>query len=90
MPARCSWRRSPTVSLVKYAHDSRFTFGTGKLGDFAGFTSAIVLAMIALLIGYEAVARLFVPYRSDTARQPPLTSRWRKRQPPDLSALASM
>ena len=45
----------------KYAHDSRFTFGTGKLGDLAGFTSAIVLAMIALLIGYEAVARLFAP-----------------------------
>jgi cation diffusion facilitator family transporter len=45
----------------KHAHDSRFTFGTGKLGDLAGFTSAIVLAMIALLIGYEAVARLFAP-----------------------------
>ena len=45
----------------KYAHDSRFSFGTGKLGDLAGFTSAIVLAMIALLIGYEAVSRLFAP-----------------------------
>ncbi len=45
----------------KYAHDSRFTFGTGKLGDLAGFTSAIVLAMIALLIGYEAISRLFEP-----------------------------
>lgn len=45
----------------KYAHDGRFTFGTGKLGDLAGFTSAIVLAMIALLIGYEAVSRLFAP-----------------------------
>ena len=45
----------------KHAHDSRFTFGTGKLGDLAGFTSAIVLAMIALLIGYEAISRLFAP-----------------------------
>jgi cation diffusion facilitator family transporter len=45
----------------KHANDSRFSFGTGKLGDLAGFTSAIVLAMIALLIGYEAVARLFHP-----------------------------
>src|SRR6202011_5032439 len=43
----------------RYAGDPRFTFGTGKLGDLAGFTSAIVLAMIALLIGYEAVTRLF-------------------------------
>ncbi len=45
----------------RHAHDARFTFGTGKLGDLAGFTSAIVLAMIALLIGYEAVSRLFAP-----------------------------
>ncbi len=45
----------------RYANDSRFTFGTGKLGDLAGFTSAIILAMIALLIGYEAVSRLFAP-----------------------------
>src|SRR5579863_10279323 len=43
----------------RYANDARFTFGTGKLGDLAGFTSAIILAMIALLIGYEAVSRLF-------------------------------
>jgi|SRR5208337_3971587 len=45
----------------RYATDPRFTFGTGKLGDLAGFTSAIILAMIALLIGYEAVSRLFAP-----------------------------
>ncbi len=32
----------------RHADDERFTFGTGKLGDLAGFTSAIVLAMIAL------------------------------------------
>ncbi len=49
-----------TVSR-KHAHDARFSFGTGKLGDLAGFTSAIVLAMIALLIGYEAVQRLLAP-----------------------------
>lgn len=45
----------------KHANDPRFTFGTGKLGDLAGFTSAIILAMIALLIGYEAVSRIFAP-----------------------------
>lgn len=44
-----------------HAEDARFTFGTGKLGDLAGFSSAIILAMIALLIGYEAVARLLHP-----------------------------
>ncbi len=45
----------------RHAHDARFTFGTGKLGDLAGFTSAIVLAMIAILIGYESLTRLFAP-----------------------------
>src|ERR1700733_13012134 len=42
----------------KYAADRNFTFGTGKFGDLAGYTSAIILAMIALLIGYEAISRL--------------------------------
>ena len=45
----------------KHANDRRFVFGTGKLGDLAGFTSAIILAMIALLIGYEAVVRFLAP-----------------------------
>ncbi|HYZ22781.1 MAG TPA: CDF family Co(II)/Ni(II) efflux transporter DmeF [Rhodopila sp.] len=45
----------------RHAHDPRFTFGTGKLGDLAGFTSAIVLAMIALLIAWEAVQRFAAP-----------------------------
>ena len=45
----------------RHADDPRFTFGTGKFGDLAGFTSAIVLAMIAILIGYESVARFFDP-----------------------------
>lgn len=45
----------------KYAGDRSFTFGTGKFGDLAGYSSAIVLAMIALLIGYEAVSRFLDP-----------------------------
>jgi cation diffusion facilitator family transporter len=45
----------------KYADDRNFTFGTGKFGDLAGYSSAIVLAMIALLIAYEAVSRLLNP-----------------------------
>jgi len=45
----------------RHADDPRFTFGPGKLGDLAGFTSAIILAMIALLIGYEAASRLIAP-----------------------------
>ena len=45
----------------RHANDERFVFGTGKLGDLAGFTSATILAMIALLIGYEAVRRFISP-----------------------------
>lgn len=45
----------------RHARDRRFTFGTGKLGDLAAFTSAIVLAMIAALIGYESIQRLIHP-----------------------------
>jgi cation diffusion facilitator family transporter len=45
----------------RHADDARFSFGTGKLGDLAGFSSAIILAMIALLIGYEAITRFIWP-----------------------------
>jgi cation diffusion facilitator family transporter len=45
----------------RHANDPRFVFGTGKLGDLAGFASALVLAIIALMIGYEATVRLFSP-----------------------------
>jgi cation diffusion facilitator family transporter len=45
----------------RHAEDARLSFGSGKLGDLAAFTSAIVLAMIALLIGYESVDRLLNP-----------------------------
>jgi cation diffusion facilitator family transporter len=58
----------------RYAHDARFTFGTGKLGDLAGFTSAIILAMIALLIGYEAVSRLFAPVPIQFAEAIPIAA----------------
>src|SRR6478609_6095097 len=55
------------ISAVAYvyarrqAHNPRFTFGTGKLGDLAGFASAIILALIALLMAYESVLRIANP-----------------------------
>lgn len=45
----------------RHAHNRRFSFGTGKVGDLAGFASALVLALIALGIGVESVGRLFDP-----------------------------
>jgi len=43
----------------RHASDPRFTFGTGKVGELAGFASALVLALIALGIGAESIMRLF-------------------------------
>jgi cation diffusion facilitator family transporter len=45
----------------RHARDARFTFGTGKVGELAAFSSAVILALIAGLIGYESVLRLYAP-----------------------------
>jgi len=45
----------------KHVANPRFTFGTGKFGDLAGFASAVILALIALFIGYESLLRLTDP-----------------------------
>lgn len=44
-----------------HASDPRFAFGTGKVGELAGFASAVVLGLVALLIGWESVQRLLLP-----------------------------
>jgi cation diffusion facilitator family transporter len=55
------------VAAAAYAYARRhvgnpaFSFGTGKVGDLAGFASALVLALIALGIGIESALRLFRP-----------------------------
>ena len=45
----------------QHARNSHFTFGTGKFGDLAAFSSAIILALIAVQIAYESVVRLIHP-----------------------------
>jgi cation diffusion facilitator family transporter len=45
----------------RHAANPRFAFGTGKLGDLAGYTSAVVLGMIALLIAFQSIERLLHP-----------------------------
>jgi cation diffusion facilitator family transporter len=45
----------------RHARDARFSLGTGKFGELAAFTSAIILGLIALGVGYESVLRLFQP-----------------------------
>ena len=41
--------------------NARFSFGTGKFGDLAAFSSALILGMIAIQIAYESVLRLISP-----------------------------
>src|SRR5216110_2332500 len=43
------------------ARNARFSFGTGKVGVLGGFTSAVVLSIVALLMAGESVHRLFLP-----------------------------
>ena len=53
-----------TIAYVytrRCAADSRFCFGTGKVNAFAGYTSAILLALFALLMAGESINRLFNP-----------------------------
>ncbi len=45
----------------RHAGNTRFTFGSGKFGDLAAFTSAIVLGMVAAGIAYESTQRLLSP-----------------------------
>ena len=43
------------------AQNSRYSFGTGKVGDLAGFASAMVLGLVSLGIAGESILRLFQP-----------------------------
>src|ERR1700710_2881761 len=45
----------------QHARNSHFAFGTGKFGDLAAFSSAIILALIAIQIAYESAVRLIYP-----------------------------
>jgi cation diffusion facilitator family transporter len=49
------------VYTRRCAADSRFCFGTGKVNAFAGYTSAVLLALFALLMAWESFNRLFNP-----------------------------
>jgi cation diffusion facilitator family transporter len=45
----------------RYASDKRFSFGTGKIGELAGYSSAVLLVVIAVLMLYESIMRFFSP-----------------------------
>src|SRR5476649_324251 len=43
----------------RHRGDRTFSFGTGKIDVLGGYTSAIILGLVALLMVLESVARLF-------------------------------
>jgi len=45
----------------RHATNRRFSFGSGKFGDLAGFASALVLGIISLGIAVESGIRLYAP-----------------------------
>ena len=49
----------------RHADNPRFAFGTGKIGDLAGFANAVVLAITAAFIGVESLQRLSKPEAVD-------------------------
>lgn len=51
----------------RHVASPRFSFGTGKVGDLAGFASALILGVIALGIGVESALRLAHPVKVDFA-----------------------
>lgn len=45
----------------RYAHDTRFAFGTWKIEVLGGYTSALLLVLVAGLMLYQSVERLISP-----------------------------
>lgn len=45
----------------RHADSARYSFGTGKVGDLAGFASAVILGLIAATVGVQSVMRLLQP-----------------------------
>ena len=45
----------------RHAADDRYSFGTGKVGDLAGFASAAILAIAAAAMAFESLLRLYQP-----------------------------
>jgi cation diffusion facilitator family transporter len=46
----------------RHADNPRFSFGTGKMGELGGFASAVVLAVVAIIMAVESVQRLIAPH----------------------------
>ncbi len=45
----------------RHSRNSRYSFGTGKVSVLGGYTSAVVLGVIAILIAWESITRFLQP-----------------------------
>ncbi|AFL75985.1 CDF family Co(II)/Ni(II) efflux transporter DmeF [Thiocystis violascens] len=45
----------------RHARDASFSFGTGKINALGGFTGAVLLAVFALIMAWESLARMTDP-----------------------------
>jgi cation diffusion facilitator family transporter len=56
-----------TISVFAYYYtrrhskDAQFNFGTGKVSSLAGFASAVMLVLFALVMAWESIARFISP-----------------------------
>lgn len=56
------------IAAVAYSYakrhvaNPRYSWGTGKVGELAGFGSAVVLGIVSLFIAYESITRLADPH----------------------------
>lgn len=58
----------------RHAHDERYAFGTGKIGDLAGFSSALLLGVVSLSIAWDAIGRLLSPVEIAYAQALPVAA----------------
>lgn len=49
------------VYARRHAHDTRFSFGTGKVNALGGFSGALLLLLFALVMAWESYRRLVSP-----------------------------
>ena len=49
------------VLARRYAHDRRFAFGTWKIEVLAGFASAVLLVVVAVVMILESLTRFWTP-----------------------------
>ncbi len=49
------------IYVRRHTHDTRYSFGSGKVNALGGFTGAVLLAMFALLMAWESARRFLNP-----------------------------